>query len=220
MDYGLRPQGACRQTSSGGQPMSCPALVLASSSARRQELLAALGLAFVTAAADVDEAQLPGEAPSELVQRLSASKARAVAGLFPEAVIIGADTVVVLDGVVLGKPSGAADAARMLRALRSREHQVFSAVTALRPAEGRSAVELSESRVWMRGYSDDEIAAYVAGGDPLDKAGAYAIQHPAFAPVERYIGCYAGIMGLPLCHLARALAAVGATFLCRPLMLA
>jgi septum formation protein len=189
--------------------VSNPELVLASSSTRRRVLFEALGLPFVASAADVDESQLPGETPPQLVQRLSVWKAHAVAGLFPDAVVIGADTVVVLDGLVLGKPDGHADAACMLRALRSRDHQVFSAVTALRLAERRSSTELSESRVWMRDYSDDEIAGYVAGGDPLDKAGAYAIQHPGFAPVERYVGCYAGIMGLPLCHLVRALAAVG-----------
>ena len=189
--------------------MSSPQLVLASGSTRRRVLLSALGMPFVAAAGDVDEGSLPGETPADLVRRLSASKAQAVASLFPDAVIVGADTVVVLDDIVLGKPGGATGAARMLRELRSREHQVFSAVTALRPAERLSETELSESRVWMRAYSDDEIAAYIAGGDPLDKAGAYAIQHPAFAPVERYIGCYAGIMGLPLCHLARALAGVG-----------
>lgn len=189
--------------------MSSPLFVLASGSARRRALLTALGLPFVTAAADVDESRLPGETPAELVRRLSASKAHAVATLFPDAVIVGADTVVVLDDVVLGKPAGIAEAARMLHQLRSREHQVYSAVTALRPAKGLSATELSESRVWMRAYGDEQITAYIASGDPLDKAGAYAIQHPAFAPVERYIGCYAGIMGMPLCHLVRVLAALG-----------
>ncbi|MDH7485064.1 MAG: Maf family protein [Anaerolineae bacterium] len=184
-------------------------LVLASGSPRRQELMAVLGLPFIVAAAEVDEQQRPGEPPAALVQRLSQAKAMAVACRHPNAVIVGADTVVVLDGEVLGKPADAGDAVRMLRALRGRLHLVYSAVTALHVATGRQATELSESCVWMRDYSDEEIAAYVASGDPLDKAGAYAIQHQGFAPVARIEGCHAGVMGLPLGHLARALAAVG-----------
>jgi len=186
-------------------------LVLASGSSRRRELLSALGLPFVVAAAEVDEQQRPGEPPAALVQRLSRAKAVAVAARHPDAVIVGADTVVVLDGEVLGKPADAEDAVRMLRALRGRPHLVYSAVTALHVATGRQTTELSESGVWMRDYSDEEIAAYVASGDPLDKAGAYAIQHRDFAPVARIEGCYASVMGLPLGHLARALAGVGVT---------
>lgn len=186
-------------------------LVLASASPRRQELLAALGLPFVVVAAEVDEQRRPGEPPAALVQRLSRAKAMAVAALHPNAVIVGADTVVVLDGEVLGKPADAGEAGRMLRALRGRPHLVYSAVTALHVATGCQATELSESRVWMRDYSDEEIVAYVASGDPLDKAGAYAIQHQGFVPVARIEGCYASVMGLPLGHLVRVLAAVGVT---------
>ena len=186
-------------------------LVLASSSPRRRELLTALGLPFTVATAAVDERQRPDEPPAALVQRLSRAKAAAVVSRHPGAVIVGADTVVVLNGAVLGKPADAEDAVRMLRALRGRPHLVYSAVTALHVAAGREATELSESCVWMRDYSDGEIAAYVASGDPLDKAGAYAIQHRGFAPVAGFEGCYASIMGLPLGHLARALAAVGVT---------
>jgi len=184
-------------------------LVLASASPRRRELLAALGLPFVIAVAEVDECQQPGELPAALVQRLSRAKASAVALRHPDGVIVAADTVVVLDGAVLGKPADAEDAARMLRALRGRAHLVYSAVTALDATTGREATELCESRVWMRDYGDAEIGAYVATSDPLDKAGAYAIQHRGFAPVARIEGCYASVMGLPLGHLARALAAVG-----------
>ena len=184
-------------------------LVLASASPRRRELLEALGLPFIVTSAEVDERQLPGESPAALVLRLSCAKAIAVAPQHPHAVIIAGDTVVVLDGEVLGKPADGEEAVRMLRALRGRAHLVYSAVTVLDAATGREVTELSESRVWMRDYSDAEIAAYVASGDPLDKAGAYAVQHRLFAPVERIEGCYAGVMGLPLGHLARALAAVG-----------
>ena len=188
-------------------------LVLASASPRRRELLAALALPFSVAAAEVDERQIPGKLPVELVQRLSRAKAAAVACRYPDAIIVAADTVVVLDGVVLGKPADAEDAVGMLRALRGRPHFVYSAVTALDAATGQEATEVSESCVWMRGYNDDEIAAYVASGDPLDKAGAYAIQHRGFAPVSRFEGCYASIMGLPLGHLAQALASVGVAVL-------
>jgi len=184
-------------------------LILASASPRRQELLKALGLPFIIVPAEVDERQQTSASPAALVQSLSQAKAAAVAARYPDAVIVGADTVVVLDGLVLGKPADAAEAARMLRALRGRAHLVYSAVTALAAATGRQATAVSESRVWLRNYSEAEIAAYVASGDPLDKAGAYAIQHRDFTPVARITGCYASVMGLPLGHLARVLAAVG-----------
>lgn len=184
-------------------------LILASTSSRRRELLQALGLPFRVVPADVDERQQTGESPAALVQSLSQAKAAAVATRYPDAVIVAADTVVVLDGLVLGKPADAQEAARMLRALRGRSHLVYSAVTALAAATGRQATAVSESHVWLRDYSEAEIAAYVASGDPLDKAGAYAIQHRHFTPVARIAGCYASVMGLPLGHLARVLAAVG-----------
>jgi len=184
-------------------------LILASASPRRQELLKALGLPFIVVPAEVDERQQTSESAAALVQSLSQAKAAAVAARYPDAVIVGADTVVVLDGLVLGKPADAAEAGRMLRALRGRAHLVYSAVTALAAATGRQATAVSESRVWLRNYREAEIAAYVASGDPLDKAGAYAIQHRDFTPVARITGCYASVMGLPLGHLARVLAAVG-----------
>ena len=99
----------------------------------------------------------------------------------------------------------------MLRRLRGREHTVLSGVTVYQPASGRAITELAESVVWMRAYADEEMTRYAASGDPLDKAGAYAIQHHDFSPVERIGGCYANVMGLPLCHLARALAQFGVT---------
>ena len=114
-----------------------------------------------------------------------------------------------LDGAVLGKPGDAEDAQRMLRALRGRAHLVYTAVTVLEAGSGRQALEASESRVWMRDYSDGEICVYVAGGDPMDKAGSYAIQHQGFASVVRIEGCYTSVMGLPLGLLARALSTLG-----------
>jgi MAF protein len=184
-------------------------LVLASSSSRRRQLFSLLEVPFVAAAANVDEEIEEGESPQEMVCRLSLAKARAVALSYPEGLIVAADTIVVFDGEVLGKPADETEAVVMLRRLRGREHIVFSGVTAYHPASGRAITELAESAVWMRAYADEEVARYAASGDPLDKAGAYAIQHQSFSPVERIGGCYANVMGLPLCHLARALAQLG-----------
>jgi septum formation protein len=122
-------------------------------------------------------------------------------------VIIACDTVVALDGEVLGKPCDASEAIEMLRRLRGRSHTVYSAVTLLEFATGRTSTDVAETRLVMRTYTDAEMATYVASGDPLDKAGAYAIQHPGFRPVARYQGCYANVVGLPLCHLTRCLRA-------------
>ena len=186
-------------------------LVLASASPRRRELFSILEAPFTVAAADVDEEIEEGESPQEMVCRLSLVKARAVALSHNGDLIVAADTIVVLDGDVLGKPADEAEAVAMLRRLRGRKHIVLSGVTAYQPASGRAITELAESAVWMRAYTDEEAARYAASGDPLDKAGAYAIQHQSFSPVERIGGCYASVMGLPLCHLARALAQLGLT---------
>lgn len=184
-------------------------LILASGSPRRRQLLSLLGLPFVIKTANVDETQLEGEAPSELVLRVSQAKVSAVRQVRPDELAIAADTIVVLDGQVLGKPDGPDDATRMLRRLRGRPHLVYSGVSVWHPASRRMRRELGESTVWMRDYSDAEIEAYVESGDPLDKAGAYAIQHPVFAPASRVDGCWLNVMGLPLCHLGRALAYFG-----------
>jgi septum formation protein len=171
-------------------------LVLASASPRRQALLAALGVPFVVDGADVDEEPRVGEGPVALAVRLSQAKAQAVASRRPDATVLAADTVVALDGDVLGKPAHADEAVEMLRALRGRAHRVYTAVALVH--HGRLAMGLAASEVTMRAYSDEEIAAYVASGDPLDKAGAYAIQNPDFMPVIAWRGCYTSIMGLPL----------------------
>lgn len=187
-------------------------LILASASPRRRRLLSLLGVPFVAIAAEVDETAREGEEARELVLRLSLAKARAVAHICgPDCPIVAADTVVVLDSEVLGKPANPAEAVTMLRRLRGREHLVLSGVAVLDPASGRAVSELAESVVWMRSYGEKELARYVASGDPLDKAGAYAIQHRDFNPVERVEGCYASVMGLPLCHLVRALRRLGLT---------
>ena len=187
--------------------------VLASGSPRRRELFALFNVPFDIASADVDETPCDGEAPAQMVARLSQTKASAVAGLLAvpngTLIIIAADTTVSLDGISLGKPVDRADAQRILRALRSRTHQVHTALTLLDTRTGRTLTDVATTDVPMREYSDDEIAAYIASGDPLDKAGAYAIQHNGFHPVAEMCGCFANVMGLPLCHLARALRAFG-----------
>jgi len=184
-----------------------PIILLASASPRRRELLSLLGLCFSVVVADVDETDVDGETPRAMVRRLSRDKALAVAARHPQALVIAADTTVALDGKSLGKPSGVGEAHAMLRALRGRSHQVYSGLTVT--LGGRTLTELAESVVWMRNYSNAEIARYVASGDPLDKAGAYAVQHAGFHPAERIEGCFASVMGLPLCHLTRVLAELG-----------
>lgn len=215
------------------KPTARPCLALASASPRRRELLAILGLPFtvVRPSRETDETPLPGEKPAALVQRLSRLKAEAVLAELPplaslsfsppvdecdpnRVVVIAADTEVALDDEILGKPAGPGEAALMLQRLRRRCHHVFSGLTvACHPAAGRQLMvtRLHQSKVWMRPYTDAEIAAYVATGSPLDKAGAYGIQDGPFNPVERLEGCYASVMGLPLGELAAALQEVGLT---------
>jgi septum formation protein len=183
-----------------------PSLVLASNSPRRRELLRLGGWKFQTRPADVDESQKPGEAPGAYVLRLAGSKAQACAGSAQaEEIILAADTAVILGGVILGKPKDTADAVEMLKTLRGRSHQVYTGIAVLRFSDGTQVTDLCITDVPMRTYRDDEIEAYAASGDPLDKAGAYAIQNAGFHPVEALQGCYASVMGLPLCHLARSL---------------
>lgn len=186
-------------------------LVLASASPRRRELLASLGLRFTVDAPQLEETRLPGETPHTWAGRLSQEKAALVALRHaPPALILAADTLVIDDGEALGKPVNADDAHRMLRRLRGRAHEVCTAFT-LQPAgdAGRRLTRLGSTRVHMRAWADTEQEAYVAGGDPLDKAGAYAIQHPVFAPVARIEGSYSNVVGLPLELLQEALRQFG-----------
>lgn len=191
--------------------MDGPLLALASNSPRRRELLALGGWSFHVRPAEVDETPRPGETPGGYVLRLAVEKARAAAALrdLPGQVVVGADTSVAVDGSILGKPADDAEAAAMLRRLRGRVHQVYTGIALLRRSDGALVTDLCATDVPMRAYRDEEIAAYVASGDPLDKAGAYAIQHPGFHPVEALDGCYASVMGLPLCHLTRSLRRLG-----------
>ena len=186
-----------------------PALVLASGSARRRQLLALLGEPFLVRPSDLKEVNRVGESPAVMAMRLSRDKARAVATCAQSGVVIGVDTLVCLDGKAVGKPVDPEHAADILRRLCGRSHVVFSGLTLIAAYPRWERTELAQTTVWMRKYSDEEIAAYVSSGDPFDKAGAYAIQHPGFAPVSRISGCYANVMGLPLCHLYRLLRETG-----------
>lgn len=190
-------------------PKAPARVILASASPRRREFMSQLGVPFEVRIADVDERNGTGERPDELVARLSRHKAQAVAAQAPEAVVVGADTIVALGDELLGKPADPADAAAMLRRLRDRPHQVYSGVAVCAPQRREPLTAVVESTVWMRPYTDAEIAAYVASGDALDKAGAYGIQHPDFHPAARLRGCYSSVMGLPLCRLASLLAQAG-----------
>jgi septum formation protein len=205
--------------------MTARTLILASASPRRRELLALTGLPFEIQSADAVEIPDPGESPADFVRRMSSAKAQLVAavransaersasGGQPAAeLIIGADTVVTIDNEILGKPLGPQSAQEMLRRLRGRVHQVLTGLTVLDTATGKIHTDLARSAVPMRNYGEAELAAYVATGDPLDKAGAYAIQHPDFHPVDEalFTDCFANVMGLPLCVLLRRLRALGA----------
>lgn len=183
-----------------------PLLLLASRSPRRRELLALGGWMFSIEAADLDETQFSGESPADYVTRLAGQKALALLQQArPEHIIIGSDTAVVVDGEIWGKPADATEARSMLRRLRGRKHQVFTGIAIVRASDEQILRDVCVTEVPMRSYSDAEIEAYIASGDPLDKAGAYGIQNPNFQPVASMEGCYASVMGLPLCHLTRLL---------------
>jgi septum formation protein len=184
--------------------MDLATLVLASGSPRRRQLLASIGLECQVSPADIDESPRPGEAPADYARRLAAEKAAAAVGrVGPGPLVLAADTVVALGDEILGKPVDAADAARMLRRLSGRVHEVHTAVAASR--DGNTSFRLSSSEVTFRILRDAEIEAYVATGEPLDKAGAYGIQGLAAVFVTRLAGSYSGVVGLPLCETAELL---------------
>lgn len=198
------------------------AFILASSSPRRRELLAkaAPGLTYTIEKPDIDESQQPGEAPLQYVQRLAREKAEAVAARLREGTILAADTVVILaadtigideQGDILGKPDGADDARIMLQKLRDRDHIVCTAFYVLRKSTERTErrAQVVKTVVTMRSYTDGEIDAYIASGDPFDKAGAYAIQHEGFHPVALIRGSYSNVVGLPVDEVRAALIELG-----------
>ena len=182
-----------------------PKLILASASPRRAELLRNAGIAFSARATRVPELQQRGESPRSFAKRLAQEKARAIRVRRPGGVVLGADTIVVLRGRVLGKPLDRRDARRMLRLLSGRSHQVTTAVCLAGP--GFVDTRSETTRVTMRKLTEKEIRDYVAGGEPMDKAGAYAIQGIASRFVSRIEGCYFNVVGLPVplvCRMLRA----------------
>ena len=172
-----------------------PDLILASSSPRRRELLGGLGLRFTVRAVDLDETPLPGEKPEETVLRLAREKAAARA--HPGEIVLAADTVVVIDGELLGKPRDPEDARRMLARIAGREHTVFTGVAVEEPGRGRVA-EIASSRVRMAPLTSEQIEWYVETGEPMDKAGSYAVQGIGALFVEEVLGNYTNVVGLPL----------------------
>lgn len=186
-----------------------PAIILASNSPRRRELLAQIGLAFTVAPADVDESVLPGESPVSCVERLAQDKARAAAKRAGKGIVIAADTIVAAGGAILGKPADAEDARRMLTELSGREHEVVTGLAVMDAASEQCVTRTSITKVWFRDLSDREIASYVATGEPLDKAGAYGIQGRGALLVERIEGCYSNVVGLPLSLLGEMLREFG-----------
>ena len=187
-------------------------LILASGSLRRAEILAAAGIPFEVRATKTDESRLAGESPEQMVERLARTKAQAAAtdvnasSLY---MILGADTVVVEGEEILGKPQNAADARRMLLKLRGREHRVITGFALLRVQDGEIRAGHETTRVWLSAMTDAEVDAYVASGEPLDKAGAYAIQGIAGRYIPRIEGCYFNVVGLPLARVWKALTDLG-----------
>ncbi len=189
-------------------------LILASNSPRRRQLLALAGWTFSNIPASIDEQPYPDEDPQTYVVRLAEQKARRVHTDLPAdsslpAYIVAADTTVAAGGQILGKPLDEQDAQDMLRRLRGGVHQVYTGLGVMRVADGELRTELTATDVRMRNYSDEEIQSYIATGDPLDKAGAYAIQHAGFHPVAALRGCYANVVGMPICRLAHLLQGFG-----------
>lgn len=178
-------------------------LILASSSPRRAALLAAAGIDFLTVPAAVDEQVLKMEPPGDHVRRLARAKADAVFARHRDAVVIGADTIVVVGSEILGKPLDREDAVRMLELLSGREHEVLTGLAIV--AQRGAAVEVARTRVWVNPLSDAEIASYVDSGEPMDKAGAYAIQGLFSRFVDRIQGSYSNVVGLPVALVYRLL---------------
>ncbi len=191
-----------------------PDLVLASASPRRLDLLRTIGLEPVVMPADIDETPVPGEKPHDLVARLATEKAAAVAAspnLSVDALVIAADTVIDIDGEVFGKPVDAADAARMLRALAGRSHRVVTGMAVVAASDGDRVAEslVDATEVWLRGFGESEIEWYLATGEPMGKAGAYAIQGIGSLLVERIAGSYQTVVGLSLPALDELVSLVG-----------
>lgn len=186
-------------------------IVLASGSPRRRELLETLGLTFTVCPAKGEENAPSGVGPAKTVEALSMAKAQEVWRLYPESLIIAADTIVWADGRILGKPKTPEEATKMLTALSGAEHEVYTGVTVI--CGDKTICQSECTRVYFRELDQEEIAAYVKSGEPMDKAGAYGIQGKAALMVRRLEGDYFNVMGLPLCRLGQMLKAIGVNIL-------
>ncbi|GAB1344734.1 Maf family protein [Gemmatimonas sp.] len=190
------------------QPTRTPVrVILASQSPRRRELLAQIGITHDVRPADIDETVWPGEEPVPHSERLAREKAHTLALLHPEAVVIGSDTIVVIEGAILGKPVSRDDAIAMLERLSGREHTVYTSVAVAH--EGRTLSGVEAVQVYFRSLTRAQIEAYVDTGEPMDKAGAYGIQGFGATLVERICGDYFAVMGLPLGRLVALLRELG-----------
>ena len=186
-------------------------IILASKSPRRRQLLSMMGLDFTVQTADIDETMDPSQTPAHEVAAVSARKAAKIAAMHPDDVIVSADTIVVIDGKILGKPKDEQDAARMLRLLSGRTHTVYTGLTV--HADGESKTQVVGTDVTFRELTDAEIAAYIKTKEPMDKAGAYGIQGYGSMFVSHLDGDYFCVMGLPVCTLAGMLRSAGVEIL-------
>ena len=188
-------------------------LILGSGSPRRRGLLSLLGVEFTVQTSDIDESSLPGESPQDYVLRLAVGKSMKINPLSEERlVVVTADTAVVDGDQILGKPRNAQEAIDMLLKLRGRSHIVISGLAVRDSMTDEIFTDICTTQVKMRNYGEQETKDYVDSGDPMDKAGAYAIQHSGFDPVAQVTGCYANVVGLPLCHLAMIFDQIGVDF--------
>jgi septum formation protein len=185
-------------------------LILASASPRRRELLTLMGLAFEVAPSGIEEATREGDAPGEHVLRLAKQKAQALSAHYPDAWIMGADTIVVLDEEILGKPGAASEAGEMLRRLSGREHQVYTGFALARKETDLLEGDVARSSVFFKNISEEEINRYVKTEEPYDKAGGYALQGRGACFISKIYGSYTNVIGLPLCEVVSLMRRVGA----------
>jgi septum formation protein len=188
-------------------------VILASNSPRRRDILRQIGIDFVQLPVDADEKIRPGERPEDYAERVSLDKARVAAVKAGSGVVIAADTIVALESSILGKPTDVRDAHRMLKLLSGRMHHVITGLTVMDAATGKTVTRTVNTKVWFRELSDTEIEAYIATGEPLDKAGAYGIQEKGALLVNRIEGCYFNVVGLPLAVLGQILGDFGINLL-------
>jgi len=184
-------------------------IILASSSPRRKELLSTLGLNFMVVPPHIEEEVVKGENPQEHVARLSQAKATEIGKAFRDCWILGADTIVFIEGEVLGKPQSEAEAYLMLKKLSGREHTVLTGFFIYHPRNQKFFSEVVESRVKIKQLEDEEIKAYIKTGEPFDKAGAYAAQGRGMFMIEKIFGSFTNVIGLPVCEVVNALKNLG-----------